>query len=43
MLNGEERVVIRMLFPVSGLVDYIIGLYIYESKVGDLTISLFKV
>ncbi len=43
MLDGEERAAVRMLFPVSGLVDCVMGLRIHESKVGDLAMSLFKV
>jgi len=43
LLDGEERAAVRMVFPVSGLVDCVMGLRIDESKVEDLAMSLFKV
>lgn len=43
LLDSKERATVRIVFPVSGLIDYVMGLRIDESKVEDLAMSLFKV
>lgn len=41
--DNKERATIRIVFPVSGLINYIMSLRIYKSKIEDLVMSLFKV